>query len=85
MRKILLFIAFITVTTLSSQSFSVLHIQVEKGREQALLKLFDDMIISGRENLVKPDPSIYLLAIKRFNLKANQTIFVDDKLENNSG
>ena len=46
------------------------------------LKLFDDMIISGRENLVKPDPSIYLLAIKRFNLKANQTIFVDDKLEN---
>ena len=42
MRKFLIFIALITVTTLSSQSFSVFHIQVEKGGEQALLKLFDD-------------------------------------------
>ena len=42
MKKLLLFIAFITITQLNSQSFSVFQVKVEKGGEQALLKLFDD-------------------------------------------
>ena len=46
------------------------------------LNLFDDMIISGEVKLVKPDPSIYELAIKRFKLEPKNTVFIDDKLEN---
>ena len=46
------------------------------------LNKFDGMIISGNEKLVKPNKEIYNLAIKRFNLIPNQTVFIDDKLEN---
>jgi len=46
------------------------------------LKLFDGLIISGKEKIVKPNKEIYLLAIKRFNLKAKETVFIDDRIEN---
>ena len=46
------------------------------------LKLFDGLLISGEDRLIKPDTAIYELAINRFNLIPNQTIFIDDKLEN---
>jgi len=46
------------------------------------LKLFDGMIISGDEKLVKPQKEIYELAISRFNLIPNNTVFIDDKFEN---
>ena len=44
--------------------------------------MFDGFIISGREKLIKPDRKIYELAIKRFNLNPNNTVFIDDKLDN---
>jgi len=55
-----------------------------KGMEEdyPFLKNFDGKIISGEVKLVKPDKSIYELAIYRFNLEPAETIFVDDKLEN---
>ena len=46
------------------------------------LNLFDGMIISGEEKLIKPDKAIYELAINRFQLIPQETIFIDDKLEN---
>ena len=46
------------------------------------LKLFDGLIISGKEKIIKPNKEIYLLAIKRFNLKAKETVFIDDRIEN---
>ena len=46
------------------------------------LKNFDGMLISGEDKLVKPDPAIYQLAIKRFNLDPQNCVFIDDKLEN---
>ena len=46
------------------------------------LKLFDGLLISGKEKLIKPDLAIYKLAINRFNLIPNETIFIDDKLKN---
>ena len=50
--------------------------------EYPFLKDFDGKIISGREKLIKPDPAIYQLAIKRFDLKPNETVFIDDREEN---
>ena len=46
------------------------------------LKDFDGKIISGRDFLIKPDPAIYQLAISRFDLIPEETLFIDDRLEN---
>jgi 2-haloacid dehalogenase len=49
---------------------------------QPIFDLFGDVIVSGAEKLVKPDPAIYALALRRFGLKPNEAIFIDDNLEN---
>ncbi len=43
---------------------------------------FSDIVISGEEKLAKPDPEIYQLALRRFDLAAGQCLFVDDRLDN---
>ena len=51
-------------------------------KEYPFLRKFDGLIISGKEKLVKPNQDIYKLAISRFNLVPNETVFIDDKKEN---
>ena len=46
------------------------------------LKLFDGLLISGEDKLIKPDHAIYQLARDRFNLNSEETVFIDDKREN---
>ena len=46
------------------------------------LKLFDGLLISGEDKLIKPDHAIYQLARDRFNLNPEETVFIDDKQEN---
>ena len=46
------------------------------------LKLFDGLLISGEDKLIKPDSAIYELAKNRFNLNPVETVFIDDKQEN---
>ena len=46
---------------------------------------FQDIIVSGEENLVKPDRAIYELALQRFDRTADQCLFVDDREENITG
>ena len=46
------------------------------------LMLFDGLLISGEDKLIKPNEAIYLLAKNRFNLNPEKTVFIDDKLEN---
>lgn len=46
------------------------------------LQYFEDILVSGIEQLKKPDPKIYQLALKRFNVKASNAIFIDDSLRN---
>ncbi|WP_156254543.1 HAD family hydrolase [Sandarakinorhabdus oryzae] len=43
---------------------------------------FTDIIVSGAERLVKPDPAIYALALCRFGLAPGEAIFVDDRADN---
>ena len=50
-------------------------------KKYPFLNKFDDLIISGKEKLVKPDTQIYKLAINRFNLIPEETLFIDDKRE----
>ena len=49
---------------------------------QPIFDLFSDILVSGHEKLVKPDPAIYALAVARFGIDPAATIFVDDNLDN---
>ena len=46
------------------------------------MQLFDGLLISGEDKLIKPNQAIYQLAKKRFNLDPEETVFIDDKKEN---
>lgn len=52
---------------------------------QPIFDLFEDLLISGREKLIKPDPAIYRLALDRFGLAAGQALFIDDVPANIAG
>ena len=40
--------------------------------------IFDDYVLSYEEGFIKPYPEIYLRAIERLNVKAEECIFIDD-------
>jgi 2-haloacid dehalogenase len=43
---------------------------------------FGDIVVSGVEKMMKPDPAIYALALERFGLAPGEGLFVDDSLPN---
>ena len=43
---------------------------------------FRDIVVSGTEQLFKPEPEIYRLALRRFGLAPGEGLFVDDRIEN---
>ena len=47
-----------------------------------VLDHFRDIVVSGRERLVKPDPAIYALAQARFGHDPARMLFIDDSLPN---
>lgn len=53
-----------------------------RAREAELFDRFRAIVVSGDEKLVKPDPAIYALALKRFGLEGPEAIFVDDRADN---
>ena len=46
------------------------------------LSWFQEMVISGREKVVKPDPAIYRLLLSRINFESHQCLFIDDSEPN---
>ncbi len=44
--------------------------------------LFEDIVVSGREKIIKPSPEIYKLCLGRNNLEAKESVFIDDNLDN---
>tara|TARA_Y100000590_G_C15414590_1_gene898930 strand:- start:84 stop:674 length:591 start_codon:yes stop_codon:yes gene_type:complete len=50
--------------------------------EYEFLKKFDGILISGNEKLIKPNKLFFKIAIKRFNLTPNETVFIDDNFKN---
>jgi HAD superfamily hydrolase (TIGR01509 family) len=45
-------------------------------------QLFDDMIISGKHKIIKPDPAIYQLTLNRIKREAQECLFIDDSFPN---
>ena len=49
---------------------------------QPIFDHFGDILVSGVEKLIKPDPAIYALALDRFGLSSGEAIFIDDNHDN---
>lgn len=42
----------------------------------------DNMVISGKAGLAKPDPEIFKFILKKYNLNPEDSVFVDDRADN---
>ncbi len=46
-------------------------------------KVFEDkIVVSGTEKLIKPDKEIFEVLLKRYDLKSEESIFIDDNVKN---
>lgn len=77
------------VKELKTQGFRVYYLsnfseKIERECERALIfrEEMDGGILSYRDKLIKPDPAIYQLLLKRFDLKAEECVFLDDTAVN---
>ena len=52
---------------------------------QPIFDRFGDIVVSGTEKLMKPDPAIYHLAIERFGIDPTGALFIDDNAANVAG
>jgi len=57
----------------------------ELKQDYPFLRLFDGVVVSGGIGLAKPDPKIFLHLLNQFSLKADETLFIDDKASNVKG
>jgi 2-haloacid dehalogenase len=68
------------ITNFSADFWTPFH-----EKERAFFSRFRDIVVSGREKLLKPDPAIYYLALHRFGLKPAEALFIDDREINVEG
>lgn len=45
-------------------------------------ELFDGIVVSGEEKIIKPDPEIFNILLKRFQITARESVFIDDNINN---
>ncbi len=48
----------------------------------SFLSLFKDIVVSGDEKLLKPEPAIFELLARRNGIKLKDSLFIDDSLKN---
>ncbi|MFM7028626.1 MAG: HAD family hydrolase [Chakrabartia sp.] len=53
-----------------------------RAREAHIFDRFRDIVVSGDEKCVKPDPAIFRLARDRFGLAEGAALFLDDRADN---
>lgn len=54
-------------------------------KEWAIGSVFDEIIISCEVGVVKPDPAIFNLMLDRLGVKADESVFIDDRIKNIDG
>ncbi|MGH8969585.1 MAG: HAD family hydrolase [Actinomycetes bacterium] len=62
----------LALTNWSAETFG--HARARFG----FLELFDGILVSGEEEVAKPDPRIFAVLVERFDLDPARTLFVDD-------
>jgi 2-haloacid dehalogenase len=73
-------IALFAITNFSAEFWAPF-----RAREEAFFRRFRDIVVSGEEKLLKPDPAIYHRALDRFGVKPAEALFVDDRRINVDG
>lgn len=61
------------------------HVYEKFKEEMWFLDKVDGYILSYRDKVIKPDAEIYNLLLNRFDLKAEECVFIDDRKENTVG
>lgn len=64
---------------LTNWSDELFHHAVERFD---FLELFEGIVVSGRENMKKPDARIYQLILDRYHIQAETAVFIDDSQRN---
>lgn len=66
----------VALTNWSSETFPIAQKRFE------FLQWFDGIVVSGDEKTRKPFNEIYNIALKRFNITPEKSVFIDDNLRN---
>ena len=56
-----------------------------RAKEDVFFSRFRDIVVSGEEKMMKPDPALYYRALDRFGLRPADALFVDDRAINVEG
>jgi 2-haloacid dehalogenase len=64
------------LTNWSAEAFPVIYPKYE------FFKVFEGIVVSGEEKVVKPGKEIYQLLLNRYDLLENESLFIDDSLKN---
>lgn len=64
------------ITNFPAQMFPVAQ------QRYPFLALFRDVAVSGYERLVKPDPALFRILLRRNNMAPSRAVFIDDVLRN---
>ncbi len=64
------------LTNFSKEKFEVAYEKFE------FFRLFDGIVVSAKEKLIKPNPAIFRLIAERYGLVPETTLFIDDNHKN---
>lgn len=61
------------------------HVYEKFSHEMWFLDMVDGYLLSYQEKMIKPDAEFYNLLLDRYGLKAEECVFIDDRIENIKG
>ena len=64
------------LTNWSAETFPLVY------NEYSFFKKLEGIVVSGEEQIVKPDERIFKLLLERYKLNAEETLFIDDNKDN---
>lgn len=64
------------LTNWSAETFPIVY------QKYDFFKLFDGIVVSGTEKMIKPDQQFFQLLLDRYDLKAEECLFIDDNEKN---
>jgi len=66
--------------------FGLSNLPAEKADETfdafPMIRVLRDVVVSGVEKVVKPDPAIYQIALERMDMAPEHVLFIDDRADN---
>ncbi|WP_346857936.1 HAD family phosphatase [uncultured Draconibacterium sp.] len=51
-------------------------------RKCPLVNSFHGIVVSSEEGVIKPNAELYKILLERYNLKAEESVFIDDRIDN---